>query len=73
MTGTVTRYMYIHVHPSMGVCVLLTQELERAFLEAKSQVESGAVECGDSEDEEAHEVSGRSGVHVHMTHTTSCT
>ena len=57
----------------MGVCILLTQELERAFLEAKSQVESGAVECGDSEEEQAHEVSGRSEVHVHMTPTTSCT
>lgn len=33
------------------------QELERAFMETKSQVESGAVEYGDSDDENTREVS----------------
>lgn len=41
------------------VCTLYVylQELERAFMEAKSQVESGAVEYGDSDDENTREVS----------------
>lgn len=42
--------VYVHVY---------LQELERAFMEAKSQVESGAVEYGDSDDENTREVSLR--------------
>lgn len=43
----------------MCVCIYIVylQELERAFMEAKSQVESGAVEYGDSDDENTREVS----------------
>ena len=33
------------------------KELEQAFMEAKSQVESGAVDCGDSDEEQTREVS----------------
>lgn len=40
----------------LDVCFCV-QELERAFMEAKSQVESGAVEVGDSDDENTREVS----------------
>lgn len=35
-----------------------SQELETAFMEAKVHVESGAVECGDSDEEHTHEAEG---------------
>ena len=39
------------------VCVCVLQELEKAFMEAKAQVESGAVDCGESDEEPSREVS----------------
>jgi SWI/SNF-related matrix-associated actin-dependent regulator of chromatin subfamily A protein 2/4 len=35
-----------------------SQELEQAFMEAKSQVESGTVDCGDSDEDQTHEAEG---------------
>ena len=60
-------YMYI-------IC-MLSQELERAFIEARTQLESGAVDYGgDSEEEQAPEVSMHDSCIVcSMYHSLTCT
>lgn len=53
----VCHYMCVYIHVLYTVCVL-PQELERAFVEARAQVESGAIDYGgESEEEPTPEVS----------------
>lgn len=54
----VTVYVYNNImHACDTVLWYVCQELERAFMEVKVQVESGLVECGDSDDDQTREVS----------------